>query len=441
MPDPSQPIRPIDRAEGIKITGVQPETKENGVDSGVSSIKKSKAVIPPQLLDLNIPILIPPLNLHQLSSIELKDMSLRIKANFLMEITGQINEIKDQILSSWSENLKQLREDFENYLKSPLYQQMIAAYRKETQGLTASGAPIIGNEKNAELGITAVLNHVRMIEQISPTDSEIKAKSLSSESNFNHILPFSISMVVGGGLAITTSGLSEGTSNPLAGAINFVENLQPLLPLQVTAQDIIPFINLMVTAPIYYHSWNEAVRAIFNREGQNNLVTSQKFAEDIIKMVSDPTFNILGLIRGIAGVEKLTPEQQKSLSSMLKFIIIGVALSLLYAAEVGKATGKEFGGMTPEELRDLLNGKIAPDSNPDRKLTHHEQLTLTLIKQAQDQLAQLSRDHRLMASALLLQYVEAARAFNPMTDPEKVFVEALGGDDFPIPPQLESVRG
>ena len=107
----------------------------------------------------------------------------------------------------------------------------------------------------------------------------------------------------------------------------------------------------MIVGPIYYNSWNEAVSNIKNRAHNGYVQTAQNFAKDVIKIVIDPDFVKNVLIQRMQGTSKLSPEDQERLSRMLKIVLIGIALSLLYSVEVGKIQHEKFGGIEPEELR------------------------------------------------------------------------------------------
>jgi hypothetical protein len=126
---------------------------------------------------------------------------------------------------------------------------------------------------------------------------------------------------------------------------------------------------------------------------------------------------------------------------MLKLILVGVALSLMYAVEVGKVYGEDFGGMMPEELRDLLNGKIAPSPTFNRELNEHERLTLNLIQRAHDQLTFLSLSEKKLAITVLLNYIDQSRKINPMIDPKKVFEDALDARIFPSSRLGDQLKG
>ena len=115
---------------------------------------------------------------------------------------------------------------------------------------------------------------------------------------------------------------------------------------------------------------------------------------------------------------------------MLKVVLIGVALSLLYSAEVGKVQKGKFGGIEPEELRDLLLGKLTGSPDPSKKLSEQEFLTSSLISRVWEQLEPLSIEDRTTAVEMLLSYITKQRDFDPMLDPAKVFDDAIDASRF-----------
>lgn len=130
------------------------------------------------------------------------------------------------------------------------------------------------------------LNALQTVSAASPTWSS----SGSDDAARAVTIPVVAAMVVGGGLAlvstdvtVTATGMS---SNPFSNPIQLVEQLQPVYS-QINMENIIPMINLMVAAPIYYRSLEEAVSNIKERERNSHVETAQNFAKDVIKMVSD----------------------------------------------------------------------------------------------------------------------------------------------------------
>ncbi len=432
-----EPI-PVSRIEAEEEEGVGPK-----VDSGLSSIEKSKAVKPEMIPPMNAPILAAPSNMESVAfAVASLDASGRPMAETVTSFVLKGEEIKNKMLKGWMENLREIEEYVRQLLSSPVYQQLEEIRRKGdphsgvvsgVQGVTAANAAA----QSEPVAFLSALDRLQAMERV-PTTAEVTDSSAPQDSSRVLVLPLTAALLAGG-LVVGTE-IVNAASHPLGGAFELIERLQPIFP-QVSIQDLIPVINLMVVAPIYFNSWNEAVSNIRSRERHSYVQTAQNFAKDVIKIVTDPHFVKETLIKRMKGTDQLSPENQERLTRMLKVVLIGISLSLLYSVEVGKVhtgqsgTGK-FGGIEPEELRDLLLGKFTKDLDPNKKLTLQEELTLSLIKRAQEQLEPLSIEDRTKAADMLLDYITKPRDLDPMLDPAKVFDETLSSSTFTIKDKL-----
>ncbi len=116
------------------------------------------------------------------------------------------------------------------------------------------------------------------------------------------------------------------------------------------------------------------------------------------------------------GKKPLSHEEQENLGRMFKIVLIGVSLSLLYSAEVGKIQNGRFGGIEPEELRELLMGRFLKPSIDNDKMSLQEELTFSLIKRIWEQLQPLSLKNRITAIDILMSYITQHRDFDSMVD-------------------------
>jgi hypothetical protein len=264
-----------------------------------------------------------------------------------------------------------------------------------------------------------------VLEQVPPS-AEV-AETETKDASQVLVLPLAAALLAGGAAGLGVQAASS--AHPLGGVFELVQKIQPLFP-QVSLQDMIPLINLMAVAPIYYNSWNEAVGNLRSGERQSFVQTAQNFAKDVIKIAADPAFVNRTLIGRMRGTQELSPEDQERLARMLKIVLIGVSLSLLYSVEVGKVNKGEFGGIEPEELRDLILGRFTQPAGPGKKRSLQEELTASLIDRVHEQLAPLSKEDREFAAGLLVEYVTQPRELDPMLDPVKVFDEALSSSLF-----------
>jgi hypothetical protein len=410
----------------ISEVGVKREDSEK-VDSGESSIEKSKSVKPEIIPLMSIPILRAPSNTAEdvafvVTSV---DATGRPTESVVYRVIFKVEEIKNNVLKAWAQNLREIEEHVRQLLSSPYYRQLQEVrLNGDAQLETISGVQGTGIDNRAvglsgKVNFLSTLDRLRVLDRLPPT-AEIPDPSAPQDSSRVLMLPI-VAALLAGGFVVGTE-MVQG-AHPLEAAFEVLENLQPIFP-QVAIQDLFLVMNLMVVSPIYIHSWNEAVGNIKDRKRHSYVQTAQNFAKDVIKMVTDANF-VKNLISSIRGTNQLFPQDQDRLSRMLKVVLIGVALSLLYSVEVGKVQDGKFGGIEPEELRDLILGKWHQRSNLQKKMNLQERLILSLIDRSREQLAPLSIEDRSIAVNMLLEYVTKTREIDPMLDPAKLFNETL----------------
>jgi|GEM_PF-6501981 len=397
------------------------------VDSGASSIEKSKAVRAEVVPPINIPVLIAPSDMHSMAfAVASIDAMGKPVMETIHSFVLQGEEIKHSVLEAWLKNLRDIEEQVRQMLSSPLYQQLQEIRQKgdstldplsQIEGVSSESHPI----KGQQVELLSTLDRLQVLERV-PFSAKVGDVSASQDTSQVLLLPLTAALLAGGALA-GGADIIHATS-PLGNIVDAVKSLQSIFPT-VSVQDLIPLINLMVVGPIYFHSWNEAVSNLRSRDRHSHVPMIQNFAKDVIKIVTDPSFISKTLIQRMKGTENLSPQDQDRLGRMLKVVLIGVALSLLYSGEVGKVQNGQFGGIEPEEVRDLLLGKWSDCPDPTKKATLQEQLTATLIRRAWQQLEPLSIEDRTAAVDLLLSYITQHRELDPMLDPAKVFDETV----------------
>ena len=430
-----RPVDPIDYLEDLPP--IPPFSKGSPhIDSGLSSIEKSKAVKPELIPPMNNPVLTAPNEQCVAYAVASLDATGNVVTNTIHSFVLKGEEIKDSVLKGWLNNLREIEEYVRQQLASPVYQQMLEVLRK---GDPRSGAVsgVLGaangsaNSKGStsqvdQIELLSTLDRLQSLERIPPS-AEVSGASAPNDSTRVLVLPLTAALLAGGGFAIGSEVVHA--ASPLEGVMEMIGSIQPLFPT-VSVQDLVPLINLMVVGPIYFNSWNEAVGQLKEKRGQNHRPAIHDFAKDVIKIVTDPSFVNSVLVQKMKGTEHLSPADQDRLARMLKVVLIGVALSLLYSAEVGKVQKGKFGGIEPEELRDLLLGKLTGSPDPSKKLSEQEFLTSSLISRVWEQLEPLSIEDRTTAVEMLLSYITKQRDFDPMLDPAKVFDDAIDASRF-----------
>lgn len=427
---------------------VKEEESKHGSDVGVSSIEKSKAVPGTAVAPMNAPILISPSD-QAVFAISSVDATGKKMIQILSTVALKIEGIKNDVLEGWAQNLRQIEEQIRQILASPAYIQLQEMRTKgDPRSGTVSGVQSAASAAKSGLAggsdsitLLSTLDRMQVLEKIPPT-AEVQDTTPPQNPSRSLILPLAAAILMGGALAVgtvqLTTSLTGISSNVLTNVVKLVEQLQPLFST-FTVRDLVPAINLMIVGPLYMNSWKEAVSNFGNKERNSNIETVHKFAQDVIKMVSDPTSLLRLLVSQSAGKTPISEGEIDQRTHMLKLIMVGVALSLLYSVEVGQIQGGKFRGIQPEELRDLLLGKMQIKQDPEAKPTRQEELIDSLIKRGKEQVSLILREEdKVKAAEILVGYVYQERELEHLLDPEKIFNDTLAAMAFDPKEQKQS---
>lgn len=433
-------VRKVERGY---ISPVSDKTESDSkVDSSASTIEKSKSVRPEVVPPIDIPILSAPSNQESVSFVVASiDSSGKIDKNTIHSFVLKGEEIKNSALKKWSENLREIEEQVRQLLASPAYQQLQEIRRKgdpslgSISGIQTAVSANAAVKKGEGVELLSTIDRAQVLERIPPT-AEIPDTTAPQDASKVLILPLTAALLAGIGFGAGAEAIQA--VNPVELGTEIIQRLQPLFSV-VNIRDIVPLINLMVVGPLYFNSWNEAVNNLTTKELKSHVPAIQNFARDAIKIAVDPRFVNVTLINSLKGSENLSDGDRDRLARMLKVVLIGVALSLLYSSEVGKVQKGKFGGMESEELRDLLLGKMEPEGSKPSGL--QEELTGSLIRHAWEQLESLSVEDRTVAVEMLLTYVNQKRDIDPMLDPAKVFEATIASGNFNPKEKIGMIKG
>jgi hypothetical protein len=420
-------------------------SKKHKQDSEESSLEASMLVATLVIPSLDAPILVPSKagSEETLSGVVTGSMAVNGMQHFILSAAlAKENEIKDGILDSWKKNLEEIEDEVRRRLKSPQYieQDELRRLGDPSQGDTSGirtatdlvkiaatyDAIPINSAKNSAI---SSVDSSQGVGNVSPAHKTDESTPVDDGSKMR-VLALGAALIAGGAIAavgdaqITTSATGI-SNNPAQGAVSHAQNIQPLFP-QI-AQDLIPMVNLMVMPLIYYTSWDASIG---NKGKESQLATAQNFAKEAIKMVSDPTLILTTVVNHLEKMGKYTPDQLKQFTNILKLILASVALSLLYAVEVGKSSGSKFLGMEPQEFHGMLTGTIPLPDPSKGKLSETDQLKLTLINQVRSQLAALPPEERAKALEATFEYLTTTHSIEDMTQPSKVFDHVLASSAF-----------
>lgn len=420
----------LERAREISPVFLKQE--ELKVDTGgISSIEKSRGVKPEIIPPMDSPILTAPnekCTAYAVASIDSFGVPV-VSTVYTFILKGE--EVKNSVLDGWMKNLRDIENYIRQLLASPLYQQLqdirrLGASREgAVSGIEgASSSKSTGSDGKVEL--LSTLDRLQVLEKVPPT-AEVSDTSVPNNGSRVLVLPLTAALLAGAGLTIGIEAMHS--IHPLGEVATMIESITPLFP-SVGVHDLVPLINLMIVGPLYYNSWNDAVSNLKNRQGANHLPTILNFSRDVIKIIADPHFVKNTLLQCIKGADQLSEEDQNRLARLLKVVLIGVSLSLLYSVGVGKIQRGKFGGIEPEELRDLLLGKFENLPDPSHKKDLKDELTSKLIVLAWSQLNPLSVGDRTVAVEMLLSYLSHQKDLDPMLNPAKVFEAAIAASEY-----------
>lgn len=422
--DPSLPIRSVGESLPVQSSTIRPTPQPTSVDTGLSSIEKSKAIAALIVAMMNIPLLPPPIFVQGedqlLRTVDEIAKSDGVKAEWIARQMLQLNAMTLEAAQRFNAEIEKAAELVREYLRSfTYYQQQLT--RSEDQ--KAVGVAGVSNTPPPKVS----MEHAQVPEQ--------QSRANPSKAEPDASLSVLTTIVAAGGLALGLSTVisnSDSTTVPFRHVVELVEKLQPAVN-QFNLANIIPVVNLMVMAPIYYHSWEEAISRLPQRERHNYMALAQKFAEDVIKMITDPTFINNAVITQVDKANEMDPELRDQMAAIIKFTMASIAISLLYSAEVGKIQAGKYWGMEPQEFRDLLLGVI-PQPDPEKATTPQQRSMLTLLRAARMQLDYLPPEQRALVVEALFNFISENRSVDGLFEPAKVFEEVLGSITY-RPPQ------
>lgn len=431
--------QPFDATQNVPLGEIlkQQDKGHMGV-SNYDTIEQGKNVIPLLVIQFMNPILPTPNSQAMTGSLDPVGPASSLLTSVTKMIEDQDNDMKQNLLQKWSDNLRETEELIRQILTSPAYLQFTDFLQREAKASSnisaIDGKPAIPltaqNVSNpaavqATGNVSVLYNDlIRILDRIS----EVVANKPNDNSPKGLLLPLGAALIAGGAFAFTVSGVAG--ANPISGMSTVVEQLKTLVPA-ISPQDIVPLINLMIVPPLYINSWMEAVGQGKGKNNDSKMI--HNFAKNIIVKISDPNF-VKDLVRA-RGPDNLSTQDQKRLTSMLKVVFAGIALSLLYSLEVGTVQNGKFGGITEGELRSKLSGKFENLPNPATQTTEQGLISASLLRSLWYELHQMSPEDQTSAVNMLIAYLDSATGSDveTMLKPMKVMNDVVASTHFEIP--------
>lgn len=185
------------------VPGAEAKEEEKGVDSGLSTIEKSKAVRPELVPPMSTPILAAPSNMESMAfAVASVDATGR---PMLETITSFVlkgeNEIKSSIWKKYAENLREIAEYVRQLLSSPLYIQMQEILRKgdphSSNVSGVQGAASAAAEAKSEPGsYLSSLDRLHAMERVHAS-AEVPEPSAPQDSSQVLVLPLAAALLAG----------------------------------------------------------------------------------------------------------------------------------------------------------------------------------------------------------------------------------------------------
>lgn len=424
----------------VAPTDIEP-TQVAGEETAVSSIEKSKSVAVPHSPAMDFPILAPPGNDGETlaAMVTLVSQGKVLEGSlFLLSQMNKMNEIITDMLDKWNENLKEIEKQTQELLNSPLYQALQALRLKGDVVLHPAGDQSSSSVAGVDASTTSVptmVSQIQILERVPAAGSVAYAEETDNQAKLISI-PILAAVFAGGAFALqgaqmTTTVWGPGTAPiPTVGAVDLANRLQPLLPALLPL-DVMLTINLMAMPLIYYTAWDTAIGSLRNRNQNNDMETAQKFAKEVIRIITDPQTMMTSVVQKIGGSEKILEQFHFEQMAMLKLILSSVALGLLYSTEVGKVQQGQFWGMEPQEFQGMLTGQIPIPDPKNTRLSTNDQLKWTLVSLIKHQFSFISSAKaRASVMEAIFEYLSEKRDVESMLEPSKVFVSVLQSSAF-----------
>ncbi len=331
------------------------------------------------------------------------------------------HDVQKKLLERWAQSNREIEEYMRQLLHSPAYIQLQELRNKINQGID----PVASSQAAASYAYhMPMANNAVTDLQTKHVDEDLEVNATSpARPRFPQSSTAELMLVLGatalGGAAFASGVMSKLPTSAVSPDISVkivesMQHLQVLLP-QIKIQDLVPIFNLMVTGPIYYHSWNNSINQFKAKERRYTEV-AQNYAKDILTIVQDAEFMTAVIAWRLPEAASLSKQDLQRVATIMNVFLAASALAMLYATDVGKANGQQFGGLEPQELQALLMGELAiKDSH----------LSNALIATISTALADLPIVQRQMIVQHLLHYLSGAQSLNPLLNPVKVIDDVL----------------
>lgn len=309
-----------DTSPGVRRTGYS----EQDV---ISSAAIEQAMMAHMIRSADVPVLNPSTfnaGISGLSSAE---------SRFAMMQMESLHRITMNMLDAWSDSITEMAERTRREDSNPVHLARVEEQRRDRLGIVESFRSAVDN--------------------------------ISRSENPNALALVATSLVITAGFTGYTAGVTDVVSTNMVSFTPQVDEMSGvfsqqagLMPGDMRAE-LSMLGALMVNLAVRYTE----IEGMNASKATDPRAAASSYADKILKIVNSDqigTFLMALLVAKGENSQQIPPERAAQLSATVKTILLATALAALYKAA--------YGGMTPQEFKDLMTGKMAPKTEQETML-------------------------------------------------------------------------
>lgn len=306
------------------------------------------------------------------------------ESRFAMMQMESLHRITMSMLDAWSDNITAIAERTRREDSNPIHLAKVEEARRDRLGIVESFRSAVDN--------------------------------ISQGENPNALALVATSLVITAGFTGYNAGVTDVVSTNMVSFTPQVDEMSGVFSQQAGLMqgdmrgELSMLGALMVNLAVRYTE----IEGMNVAKATDPRLAASSYADKILKIVNSDqigTFLMALLVSKGESGQQISPERAAQLSATVKTILLATALAALY-----KAT---YGGMTPQEFKDLMTGKMAPKT---------EQETL-LVSSLSENLAAMDPTEKANLIDGLAIWASSAKL---SLEPGKAFTAFLGSQQAPL---------
>jgi len=255
------------------------------------------------------------------------------ESRFAMMQMESLHRITMSMLDAWSDNITEIAERTRREDSNPIHLAKVEEARRDRLGIVESFRSAVDN--------------------------------ISKSENPNALALVATSLVITAGFTGYNAGVTDVVSTNMVSFTPQVDEMSGVFSQQAGLMqgdmraELSMFGALMVNLAVRYTE----IEGMNTSKSTDPRLAASSYADKILKIVNSDqigTFLMALLVSKGESSQQISPERAAQLSATVKTILLSTALAALY-----KAT---YGGMTPQEFKDLMTGKMAPKTEQESLL-------------------------------------------------------------------------